>query len=277
MAGYFVPGTLADLQRLVDERAEESATLEFKSRLPDRGKNDDLAKDIAALANTDGGVILYGIAEDDAGGAAELAPFALSGEAERITQVAALIQEPIPGVNVKTIPSSEDARTGFLVVDVQPSPRKPHLVKGVVYQRSSKGNVALMTRRQVGELFARSEGFAQEFGLVVERPGRVIARAESEPAQTVGGIIRRNYYLDLENDRESDVYHVRWEWATETEGGGSLPRPLDDTCPVDTLHPGSRARIMMLISIGDTVNVTVRTRWRDGDGVEREAVWPLTW
>jgi len=57
----FIPENLEDLERIVQERIEESARLEFKRQLPEPGQNDDLAKDMAAIANTEGGVIIYGI------------------------------------------------------------------------------------------------------------------------------------------------------------------------------------------------------------------------
>lgn len=59
--------TKSDLQRLVDERLEESLTLDYKdSRALSRdGKGpDELCKDVSALANSAGGQLVYGIEED---------------------------------------------------------------------------------------------------------------------------------------------------------------------------------------------------------------------
>jgi predicted HTH transcriptional regulator len=59
--------TLADLQRIVDEGLEESLVLEYKaSPALDRQSKaiDELCKDVSAMANSAGGQIIYGIAED---------------------------------------------------------------------------------------------------------------------------------------------------------------------------------------------------------------------
>jgi predicted HTH transcriptional regulator len=62
-----------DLQTLINSRAEESITLEFKRSdslgIPGKPELDEkskteISKDVSAMANSAGGVIVYGIAED---------------------------------------------------------------------------------------------------------------------------------------------------------------------------------------------------------------------
>jgi hypothetical protein len=59
--------TLSALQLLVDDRLPEAADLEFKQTLYDRTERgrQNLATDVAAMANAAGGVIVLGIAEAD--------------------------------------------------------------------------------------------------------------------------------------------------------------------------------------------------------------------
>jgi len=57
--------TEVELQRLIDERTPESLTLEYK-RSDSLVKNDyhkkkEISKDVSAMANSDGGVVIYGI------------------------------------------------------------------------------------------------------------------------------------------------------------------------------------------------------------------------
>ncbi|WP_193241806.1 AlbA family DNA-binding domain-containing protein [Streptomyces phaeolivaceus] len=70
----------AQVAALKTNAVSESYDLEFKGEL--YGGNDkakrDLAGDVAALANTAGGVLLLGVAEDDQARAAELPGVALS-------------------------------------------------------------------------------------------------------------------------------------------------------------------------------------------------------
>ncbi|PWK33499.1 AlbA family DNA-binding domain-containing protein [Cupriavidus plantarum] len=60
-----MPYTLEEVQQFVIDSANESQTLEFKQRLPlkDHDARAEFAKDVSAMANAEGGSILYGIAE----------------------------------------------------------------------------------------------------------------------------------------------------------------------------------------------------------------------
>ena len=56
----------ARLQRYIDEGIEESLTLDYKAgdALAKRnGRSKEVAKDVSAMANSAGGIIIYGIAE----------------------------------------------------------------------------------------------------------------------------------------------------------------------------------------------------------------------
>jgi predicted HTH transcriptional regulator len=57
------------IQVLVDRRTTEDLTLEFKRELYASGEKgcDELAKDVAAMANSAGGLILLGVDEDKQG------------------------------------------------------------------------------------------------------------------------------------------------------------------------------------------------------------------
>ncbi len=64
----------------------ETAELEFKQQLPAAGKNEEIAIDVAAMT-TDGGTIIYGVAEDKSLGTFIAAPIPLPGAMERISNV----------------------------------------------------------------------------------------------------------------------------------------------------------------------------------------------
>ena len=70
----------AKLQKLCDERCPESGTLEFKRALPSTGDKEkdkyEFLKDVCALANSEGGDLVYGIAEKD-GTAKALTPISV--------------------------------------------------------------------------------------------------------------------------------------------------------------------------------------------------------
>ena len=59
--------TLLDLQSLISDGVEEGAQLDYKSGI-DKTKEkwkSEIAKDVSAMANSNGGVIIYGIKEYD--------------------------------------------------------------------------------------------------------------------------------------------------------------------------------------------------------------------
>jgi hypothetical protein len=277
----FVPKNLEDLKRMVEQRLEETARLEFKRQLPEAGKNDDLAKDLAAMANTEGGVIIYGIEQDDMGRAKELRPFVIQGVGERITLVAqSCLDEPLTLASVHSIASEERESLGFLVVEVPQSDRAPHFHQGAAWGRTAKGNAPL-TRRRIGELFARSPGFAQEFGVAVGRPGRVLAKqvAESYQETDVRGRLRTNrrYYLVFENDGDTDVFDVTWEWVPAGAEEAQLPSVLENPFPLERLQAGLSVRIQVVHSVGEPGDLKVRTRWWDTGGKAHDQTWPITY
>lgn len=58
--------TIKDIQYLIDNGVEESIHLDFKAAgalAKDDKKKNEIAKDVSAFANSDGGIIIYGISE----------------------------------------------------------------------------------------------------------------------------------------------------------------------------------------------------------------------
>jgi hypothetical protein len=141
--------TAAHIRRLVEIRAPEAFDLDFKEELYGRSDSEKraLAKAVAALANTAGGVIVFGISEDEQA-RAKAAPGVDVSDAEvrRIRQVTASLLSPLPLFDVITIPdettddrqaaSSEStgdqnelpSAHGFILVAVPRSSKAPHAV-----------------------------------------------------------------------------------------------------------------------------------------------------
>lgn len=136
---------------------EETASFDAKAALPGSGRSKDLAADVAAMAN-DGGVLLYGVGEDEHGRPAVLTPIPLAGAAERVDQIVRTCVSEPPEVRILTLPDEEDPATGYLVVSVPPSPRAPHMVTvggdHRYYGRSAVGN-ARLTEGEVARLYER--------------------------------------------------------------------------------------------------------------------------
>jgi len=166
--------TEADLQSLVTEGKREEAQLEFKLTLPagnDDGKREFL-KDVTAMANSQGGDIIYGIREertnpDDAGKAMEVVGIAgISADATKLWMHELLnssVEERLAGVVIRDIPL---AAGGFaLVVRVPRSWNSPHVVRHRnhwrFYARNS-GGVYTMNVTDLRTAFLLSDTLAQK-------------------------------------------------------------------------------------------------------------------
>jgi hypothetical protein len=263
-----------DLERLVRERIEETSRLEFKSRLPDSAKNEDLARDVAAMCNSGGGTIVYGVQEEE-GRACGLIPIALAGVPERIALVAhTSIDEPLAVADIRTIESG--GGEGFIVLTISPSPRSPHFIKGQALGRSARTNVTL-TRRQIGELFARSPGFATEFGLTAGRPGRVKVTTGREPQVASGTSAPWRYHIRFENDGDAAVSAVEWKW-TGMEPAQAPAIQGTDPFPVEEMQPRSELTVSVLLRTGGipTNNTRIIVGWTDVRGERHEESWPVS-
>src|SRR5215213_7687404 len=106
---------------------EETPSFDAKAQLPAPGKNASLAVDVAAMS-TDGGVLLYGIAEDENKRPTVLHPITLAGAADRIDQIVSNGLAEVPYIDVREYQCADDPSKGYLLVIVPPSPRAPHQV-----------------------------------------------------------------------------------------------------------------------------------------------------
>ena len=117
--------------RAVGQGVAETEDLDWKQALPvadvDR-KLKEFAKDVAAMANTGGGLIVYGVREEQQR-AAEITPVSLAErERERMRALVARHVRPLIG-GLEIVPLREgDEESGVLVVSVPASPDAPHVV-----------------------------------------------------------------------------------------------------------------------------------------------------
>jgi len=137
----------------------ESYDLEFKGELyggNDRAKR-DLAGDVAALANTAGGVLLLGVAEDEQARAAELPGVALSdSEVLRYRSIVADLVHPLPTFDVRQIDDPNKPGHGFLMIAVLRSPSAPHGVlvnEGLRYPRRNGASITYLSEAEVAAAY----------------------------------------------------------------------------------------------------------------------------
>lgn len=180
--GMWIPKDEAELISVVTSGGlEESETFDAKRNITD--KNIDIATDIAAMS-TNGGVIIYGIDEDEHERPTILSPIDLAGQSERISSIARTsIDEPL-SPRLYPIEKSDEPGKGYLVVEIPPSPRAPHQVLGRkhrFYGRSGKTNIPL-TQGEIARLYARRTQMEVDRERILQEE---IARYEYEPEPTL--------------------------------------------------------------------------------------------
>lgn len=150
-----------DLRALQTNAIPEGLRLDYKVRLDlstKRGRL-DLAADVAAMANTEGGRLVYGVEETEVEGwpvAGRLVPLTDPAPVGALLDIVHSVIDPPPRIGLAQVPI---ASGGFiLVVEVQRAWADLHMVAGYAqgryYRRGPKGNV-LMSQSEVREAYAR--------------------------------------------------------------------------------------------------------------------------
>jgi hypothetical protein len=164
--------TEEDLSRLIAGGVREDSDLDFKQER--YGNSDparrDLAGDIAAMANTRGGLIIIGI-RDENDVAVELTPVQLEdGEEARIRQIAASNIAPHLTFDVRVLHNDADESLGYYLLIVQPSSLSPHAVRqdrNLRFPRRDGTTTRWLTEPEV------ADAYRDRFRLAGDQAGRV--------------------------------------------------------------------------------------------------------
>lgn len=235
------------LQILCDDKCPESQTLDFKRELPgnsDKEKH-ELCKDVAALANTDGGDLVYGI-EEKAGAAGAIYPIAAESPDAALRRIAQVIDagiEPrIQGIKMRHV----NVKGGYsVVIRVPTSFDGPHCIRTNNSRRFVMRNGTSITDMSFDQL----RGAFDRTATLAERARRFIAErlqlvADSKTTAPllsgphwvvhfvpVAGLAGRKA-VDLRN-----IYAQTFtEFLGEDWGGGSRTFNFDGLL----IHPGGR-------------------------------------
>lgn len=119
----------AELARAVELGLAEDADLDFK-REP-HTKSEEIGKDVAALANAGGGVLIIGVA-DEGNRAHQLQPFPFDTALEqKVRGSVADLVAPVPlGLSLRWVVSATTPGAGYLLIMVPLSPDAPHALRG---------------------------------------------------------------------------------------------------------------------------------------------------
>ena len=192
---------LADVQSLVAGSVRESELLEYKTAtvpFSDGGKS-EIAKDVSAMANSGGGVIIYGVATEptDKTKPSRIEPLHPTNIESFDRVVNSQIKPPIKGIRKKLIPADAPQ---IMLIEVAASEDPPHqnLYDKKYYRRSGTESlpmehdlVALHFGRRIGPLlsvqfrslkrptqFSGEPSFSDEslLRVLIENSGRRVGR-----------------------------------------------------------------------------------------------------
>ena len=177
--------SIDDLTALINNEAEESVHLDFKaagSLSKDDKKKAEIAKDVSAFANSDGGIIVYGIEEHEHKAHALSYIDGNTYTKEWLEQVIQdNIQRRIEGLEIFPIRDNGDITKSIYIVKIPRSSNTPHMSADKCYYKRNNFRSVKMEEYKVRDLFYR----------------------ESTPNLKIAGYI----LYDQESDEEVVKYH----------------------------------------------------------------------
>lgn len=152
--------TLETINYLMENEVEENIHLDYKDgkalQTNDKGKN-DITKDVSSFANSDGGIIVYGLSEKDHK-PNSISPLDGNGfTKERLDQIIANIQPHIKGVKIFPIRIDGDLSRSIYVVRIPRSSYAPHMATDHRYYKRNNFQSVAMEDYEVRDLFNRAD------------------------------------------------------------------------------------------------------------------------
>ena len=198
-----------DIENLIKNKIQEDTNIDYK--IPDFSKSDfnkEIAKDVSAMANSDGGIIIYGIREENHFPEEIFWIKTDEGYCERIEQIInSRIFRKIEGIKVKKI-LSDDKTKFVIVVNVPKSDAAPHQVHDDNNQRryyKRHGSITeQMEHYEIEDLFFKRKRPALEIGL------RNISKERDKPAfeiylENAGKVVAEQTYIKLKTPFEWNI------------------------------------------------------------------------
>lgn len=155
--------TKEDLQRLIDNEVEESTILEFKSSFAVQNPKwrEELAKDISAMANSNGGSIVFGIKQKDIGNgnaiAHRLTPIPSSEMTkDKLSQLLSSNIQPIIN-NLEITYISESQEGGYFIVEIPQSNTAHQNRLTHIYYKRRNATVEAMEDYEIRDIMNRNK------------------------------------------------------------------------------------------------------------------------
>jgi len=284
--------TEKDLLNLIQNKIQEDTNIDYK--IPDFSKldfNKELAKDVSAMANSEGGIIIYGIKEEDQFPIEIVWIEKDERYKERIEQIiSSKIFDKIDGVKVNKI-SSEDKKKFVIVIEIPQSDIAPHQVHKDNEQRKYYKRHGSITKEmehyEIKDLFSKRK-----------RPSlKIIPVPEWDKDKTIinlnilnlGKIIAEKTLIFLRVPKDFEISAEGWIKSEENRYKkfeyyqDDLPFYPKITCNIGKLHTtknktrADQLKIIFLIT-GKDMPVTegeldICTNWDEGPSTYIEKIY----
>lgn len=195
---------------LVNNSVVEHQRLEYKSQLPGTAQDErrEIARDVAAIANGGGGVLVIGV-EDDADDAADrITLVAFGSEITRLNQICNSLIEPYLRIDIHEVEVG-GGPDGIIVVEIPSSQRRPFaVVEGsrLGYYRRTGRNRHPLSEAEVSQMYqargARLESASARLEALVARVSERLGD-DPPPAIFVAIVTLEPYERLFRPDRET--------------------------------------------------------------------------
>ena len=221
-----LPKTLADIESLIRDQVSEDIHLDYKaSPALSPNNRDEIAKDVSAFANSDGGILIYGVEEDKIKHLPLRVDTGVESKwnrewLERL--ITSNITPRIEGVEIEQISVSQ----GRLVVCVKvPKKFGPHQASDKRYYKRFNFSSFPMEHYEVEDLRARRNTLPPLVTLNLESPGEI------------------HYGFELRNVGDFPARDLIFDWSKDMKWPGGLP-PSQFVNGIKFLPPGKVHRIL---------------------------------
>lgn len=130
--------TISDIQDIINQGLEESVHLDYKaceSLHCSDGKKREITKDVSSFANSDGGIIIYGITEEEHKPKDFSFVDGNTYTKEWLENVITSIRPRISGIRIFPIRNNEDVSQTIYVVKIPRSEEAPHMALDYKYYK----------------------------------------------------------------------------------------------------------------------------------------------
>jgi hypothetical protein len=218
-----------DLERLIADGEAESNILEYKAAdalSKQDAKKQEVGKDVSAMANGAGGVIIYGMAEGTAGRPTHIdgiVPASFSRDwLDQI--IKSNIQPPVQDVLIAVV-TLKDGKVAYVVTVPQAITLAPHMAPDHRYWWRSNGTTSRMVDFQVRDVMRRATTPELFADVTLSGPMPVGANRRVEIIVEIGNrsmvpALYTTITLAVPAEYSSQVVQDHWNWGQPFMTGG---------------------------------------------------------